>query len=291
MRGSVHSAFTASASPCSTFSTPGGPPASQNSSASRTAVEGSRSDGLSTTALPQASAGPSIHNGTMAGKLNGVIAAVTPSGWRRECMSIPRATLSLNSPLMRCGMPVANSTTSSPRCSSPRASATTLPCSRLIRCASSSAWARHNSRHRKSTRARSSADRAPHAGAAAAASAMTVSISTSSASGTCAATAPVEGSYTGAVRVECASWRAPATTCGMRGRVMRQTEEVRKRARGTARPKCAQTAGGQTSASITAVVTSRVVAVPPRSGVRGPPPPTTRSIARTIRSCAAVRPR
>ncbi len=35
-------------------------------------------------ALPQASALANIHIGTIAGKLNGVIPATTPSGWRIE---------------------------------------------------------------------------------------------------------------------------------------------------------------------------------------------------------------
>ena len=67
-----------------TFSTPAGAPASIISSASRTGTDGSRSDGLRRKALPQAMAGPNIHIGIMAGKLNGVIPATTPSGWRTE---------------------------------------------------------------------------------------------------------------------------------------------------------------------------------------------------------------
>jgi hypothetical protein len=35
-------------------------------------------------ALPVAMAGPSIHIGIMAGKLNGVMPAATPIGWRME---------------------------------------------------------------------------------------------------------------------------------------------------------------------------------------------------------------
>ena len=35
-------------------------------------------------ALPQAIAVVHIHSGTMAGKLNGVMPATTPSGWRIE---------------------------------------------------------------------------------------------------------------------------------------------------------------------------------------------------------------
>ena len=65
--------------------------------------------------LPQASAIGNIHIGTIAGKLNGVMPAHTPSGWRIDQVSMPRPTVSVNSPLSRCGMPQANSTTSRPR--------------------------------------------------------------------------------------------------------------------------------------------------------------------------------
>ena len=40
-------------------------------------------------ALPQASAGANFHIGIMAGKLNGVMPATTPSGWRMEKRSMP----------------------------------------------------------------------------------------------------------------------------------------------------------------------------------------------------------
>ena len=79
--------------------------------------------------LPQAIATGYIHIGTMAGKLNGVMPAQTPSGWRSECVSISGPTLRENSPFRRCGMPQANSTTSMPRATSPSASACVLPCS------------------------------------------------------------------------------------------------------------------------------------------------------------------
>ena len=51
---------------------------------SASSADGSFSDGLSTNVLPHASAGAHIHIGTIAGKLNGVIPATTPSGWRIE---------------------------------------------------------------------------------------------------------------------------------------------------------------------------------------------------------------
>ncbi len=91
--------------------------------------------------LPQASATGIIHSGTITGKLNGVMPATTPSGWRIDQASMPVPTASVYSPLSRCGMPQANSTTSSPRCTSPSASDSTLPCSAVTIAASSLAVA------------------------------------------------------------------------------------------------------------------------------------------------------
>src|SRR5947209_16858860 len=67
-------AMTCSATPrvpWTTLSTPRGAPQAANSSASRTAASGARSDGLSTNVLPQATATGIIHSGTMTGTLNG----------------------------------------------------------------------------------------------------------------------------------------------------------------------------------------------------------------------------
>ena len=61
-----------------------GAPASVSSSARRIGQPGSFSEGLSTKVLPQAIAIGNIHIGTIAGKLNGVMPATTPSGWRIE---------------------------------------------------------------------------------------------------------------------------------------------------------------------------------------------------------------
>ena len=89
MSGWVRIASTATLSPCTTLSTPARSmprfaPASMNSCASRTGTLGSFSDGFRTKVLPTATAMPNIHIGIMAGKLNGVIPAATPSGWRIE---------------------------------------------------------------------------------------------------------------------------------------------------------------------------------------------------------------
>ena len=98
-------------------------------------------------ALPHASATGAIHSGTITGKLNGVMPATTPSGMRIECESTPPETCGVFSPLSRCPSPQANSITSRPRVTSPRASASTLPCSRVISAASSSLWELTSSRN------------------------------------------------------------------------------------------------------------------------------------------------
>ncbi len=84
MRGSSMSASTASLSPWTTLNTPSGRPASFSSFASSRLVVGSFSLGFSTNVLPHARATGNIHIGTIAGKLNGVMPATTPSGWRIE---------------------------------------------------------------------------------------------------------------------------------------------------------------------------------------------------------------
>src|SRR3954470_17846468 len=82
----ARSASTASLSPCTTLNTPSGRPACCSSLAINMDAEGTFSEGLSTNVLPHASATGNIHNGTITGKLNGVIPAHTPSGWRNECV-------------------------------------------------------------------------------------------------------------------------------------------------------------------------------------------------------------
>src|SRR4051812_20167654 len=82
--GCSSSASTATLSPWITLKTPSGTPASFSSSAVQIDADGSFSDGFSTKVLPHASAGAHIHMGTIAGKLNGVMPAHTPTGCRIE---------------------------------------------------------------------------------------------------------------------------------------------------------------------------------------------------------------
>ena len=121
-RGSRNKISLSWRSPCTTLNTPSGKPASFNSSAKRIDKEGSALAGFKMKVLPQANAIGNIHIGTMAGKLNGVIPTVTPSGCKDEWISMPRPACSENSPFNKWGIPHENSTTSKPRVNSPQAS-------------------------------------------------------------------------------------------------------------------------------------------------------------------------
>jgi len=197
----VRRASTACLSPCTMLSTPSGNPASCRSCAASMLAEGSFSDGFSTNVLPQASATGIIHIGHMIGKLNGVMPAHTPSGCCTVCESTPAPTSSACSPFSRCGMPVANSTTSSPRCTEPAASGSVLPCSSVMAAAISPVCCSSRSRNRMRIRARRSGVVARQAGRAARALSTARSTSASLANGTVRTTRPVAALVTDPCRV------------------------------------------------------------------------------------------
>ena len=149
----------------------------------------------------------------MAGKLNGVMPAQTPTGWRIDQLSMPAPTLSVKSPRSRCGMPHANSTTSSPRMTSPRASDSTLPCSSVISRASSSRCVSMSDLKRNSTRARCRGGVAAHAGSARRAEAIAADVSAALARASCARTWPVAGSYTLPYRADPSAATRPSMKC------------------------------------------------------------------------------
>ncbi len=209
MSGCARIASTAALSPCTTLNTPSGSPACFSSSAISSDGDGSRSLGFSTKLLPQAMAIGNIHIGTMHGKLNGVMPAHTPSGWRSENWSIPVEICSEYSPLSRCGMPVANSTTSSPRTTSPLASSKTLPCSRVISRASASWFFSSSSLNLNITRARRSAGVSAQAGNAAFAACTAASTVDASPRRTRPVTSPVAGLNTSLVRPAAPPTRPP----------------------------------------------------------------------------------
>ena len=100
---------------------------------------------------------------------------------------------SVNSPFIRCGMPQANSTTSTPRWMSPLASRMVLPCSRARTSASFSLSRSSNCRNFISTRARRWGLVAAQAGWAALAFSTAARTSALEASGTREICSPVMG--------------------------------------------------------------------------------------------------
>src|SRR5579862_8753872 len=81
------------------LNTPGGRPASVSSSPSFIADSGTFSDGFRTNVLPQVIATGNIHNGTIDGKLNGVMPTQTPTGWRLVSQSTLGARFSSACPI------------------------------------------------------------------------------------------------------------------------------------------------------------------------------------------------
>ena len=134
--------------------------------------------------------------GTIAGKLNGTMAAQTPTGWRIVSQSTAVATFSSTRPCIVCGIAVAASTISIMRPTSARASGKVLPISSVTARASSSWCASSVWRKPNSQRARSIVDLRRQPGSAARAAATAASTSLRPESGTRASTSPVAGLVT-----------------------------------------------------------------------------------------------
>ena len=126
---------TATLSPCTTLNTPSGRPACASSSARNSDADGSFSTASARTCCRTRSALANIQIGTIAGKLNGVMPATTPSGWRIEYTSTPVAACSLNPPFSRCGDAARElDVLDAPRDLAQRVGGT-LPCSAVTRAA------------------------------------------------------------------------------------------------------------------------------------------------------------
>src|SRR5690625_2560033 len=78
---------TAALSPWTTLNTPLGKPAFSSKRAINNAALGSRSLGFNINVLPATKANGNIQHGTIQGKLNGVMPATTPKGWRMTQLS------------------------------------------------------------------------------------------------------------------------------------------------------------------------------------------------------------
>ena len=159
--------------------------------------------------FPQAIANGRNQNGTIAGKLNGAMAAQTPTGWRIVSASTLRATSSRIRPCMVVGIAHAASTISIIRATSARASAIVLPISAVTDCASSSRRASSPLRRANRYCERPMTLTARHLGSAARAAATAASRSWPPDSGTCASVSPLAGLVTGRVAVAPAGVQAP----------------------------------------------------------------------------------
>ena len=129
---------TASPEPVTRLTTPGGKPASSMSSTSRVAHSGASELGLNTTVFPATSAGIIFQHGIAIGKFQGVTMPAIPSGWRIDIAHLSGSSLGTVSPNSRRPSPAMRNAMSMPSWTSPRASASTLPISRVIACASRS---------------------------------------------------------------------------------------------------------------------------------------------------------
>ena len=174
-------------------------------------MSGTCSDGFRTKLLPQPIAKGRNQKGTMAGKLNGTMAAHTPTGWRTVSASTLRETSSRMRPCIVVGIAHAHSTISIIRATSARASPIVFPISVVTDRARSSRRASSPSRSANSRRARSITDTARQAGSASRAAATAASRSAPLDSGTRASTSPVAGFVTSSASSDEAAVQVPPT--------------------------------------------------------------------------------
>src|SRR5690606_36586904 len=142
-------------------------------------------------------------------KLNGVMPATTPSGWRIEATTTRVETWVDSSPFSCTLMPQASSTISMPRATSPRASECTLPCSAVISSAISSRCASSSSRYLNRIAVRRASEEVPQVVKASLAAATAASTSSAVANATCFSWTPVAGFQTGPKRPEVPSTGLP----------------------------------------------------------------------------------
>ena len=193
------------------FTTPGGNSNPCSSSNAICWVSGTCSDGFKTNVFPHAIANGKNQNGTIAGKLNGTIAAHTPTGWRIVSASMFRETSSRMRPCIVVGTAHAASTISIIRATSARASPIVLPISVVTDRAKSSWRETNRSRNSNSLRARAIVDTPRHSGSASRAARTAASRSEAPDKGTRASTSPLAGFNTSSTSVAaCAGVHSPS---------------------------------------------------------------------------------
>ena len=188
---------SAARSEVTTPSTPGGRPASSSAWATASAVSGVDSAGLITIEHPAARAGAILRASMAAGKFHGVMAAVTPMGWRITRTRWSGRWAGTIIPSMRSASPANHSKKLAEYSISPVASANGLPCSVVRVWPISAARSRSSAAVRSSKRARSRATVVRQPGRAAWAASMTAVTSAAPASATHAIASPVAGLVTG----------------------------------------------------------------------------------------------
>ena len=150
--------------PTTSVRTPSGRPASARIATYCSATSGVSDAGFSSTAFPATSAGATFHAGSAQGKFQGVMTATTPSG----CRIVHRRVVGISDgrvlPPRRNPSPEYHSSRLMPFSTSPRASPSTLPSSRVSSRASASSRDRAISAARASTRPRSGGGVARHPG-------------------------------------------------------------------------------------------------------------------------------
>ena len=210
--------IAAASCPVTMFSTPSGNPARCAMMPMASAEYGVWIAGLQTTVHPAASAGPILRPSIAEGKFHGVIAATTPTGWRKVRMRLSLACAGITSPSMRLACSPNHSRKLAEYATSPRASASGLPCSAVISRARSSWCCSIRSAMCRSTCARSLAVLRDHAGNAAWAASMAARVSVAPMSGTCPSKTPLAGLRTSQRVPSSASHHRPAMKACSRSR-------------------------------------------------------------------------
>ena len=187
------------ADPVTMLSTPFGTPARSASSPSASAENGVCDAGLRTTVQPAAIAGPALRVIIASGKFHGVMQATTPIGSLTTTMRLSDCGPGIVSPYTRFASSPNHSRNDAAYATSPRDSASGLPCSVVISVARSSWFAIISSNQRRITFARSFAVLARHAGSARAAASIAARVSAAVNFGTVPMTSPVAGLSTSIV--------------------------------------------------------------------------------------------
>ena len=229
-RGSSTSGIPASGpSPWTTFSTPGGSPASRQSRPSHHADTGVCSDGFSTEPLPQKIDGNAFQATFGSGVLNEIRSAATPTG--RRSVSTVRCGIDavVVRPYERRPSPATKKPISTAASVSPRASSIALPVSAATISLASSRRSRSSSAIARTTSPRSTAVRAPHSTCASRAAATAASASADPERATRQRSAPSAGRVFSSQAPLAGGRSSPATRFGTSAGITRPTSRRRRR--------------------------------------------------------------